>query len=102
MPSLRVHRLSFAHSSSVPLFTGLDLHLAQGWIGLVGENGAGKTTLLRLLACEIAPDAGHVQIEPRGARAIVCPQSVERISPRIAAFAASSDASSRRIAGQLG
>lgn len=30
-------------------------------IGLVGPNGAGKTTLLRLLAGEIAPDAGAIE-----------------------------------------
>ena len=30
-------------------------------IGLIGENGAGKTTLLRLLAGELAPDAGVVR-----------------------------------------
>ncbi|MEA2271230.1 MAG: ribose transport system ATP-binding protein [Solirubrobacteraceae bacterium] len=31
--------------------------------GLVGENGSGKTTLLRILAGEIAPDAGTVHID---------------------------------------
>lgn len=30
-------------------------------VGLVGENGAGKSTLLRVLAGELAPDAGEVR-----------------------------------------
>jgi len=36
-------------------------------VGLVGANGAGKTTLLRILARELEPDSGEVQIA-RGAR----------------------------------
>src|SRR5471032_1302683 len=36
-------------------------------IGLVGRNGAGKTTLFRLIAGELAPEAGSISI-PKGAR----------------------------------
>jgi ATP-binding cassette subfamily F protein 3 len=36
-------------------------------VGLVGRNGAGKTTLLRLIAGDIAPDAGSINI-PKNAR----------------------------------
>jgi ATP-binding cassette subfamily F protein uup len=41
------------------LFVGLDLMLTPGVkLGLLGPNGSGKSTLLRVLAGEIAPDAG--------------------------------------------
>ncbi|MFG1953471.1 ATP-binding cassette domain-containing protein [Micromonospora sp. NPDC048830] len=44
-----------------PLFTGVDLIVNPGdRVGLVGPNGAGKTTLLRILAGQLAPDAGTV------------------------------------------
>ena len=44
------------------LFRHLDLTLSPGSrIGLMGPNGSGKTTLLRLLADEIAPDAGTIK-----------------------------------------
>ena len=33
-------------------------------VGIIGGNGAGKTTLLRLIAGEIAPDAGLITIGP--------------------------------------
>ena len=33
-------------------------------LGLVGPNGCGKTTLLRIIAQEIAPDEGSVQLSP--------------------------------------
>lgn len=39
----------------------VDVQVAPGHIlGLVGENGNGKTTLLRLLAADLAPDAGQL------------------------------------------
>jgi ATP-binding cassette subfamily F protein uup len=44
-----------------PLFKDIDLLLTPGSkLGLLGPNGSGKSTLLRVLAGEIAPDAGSV------------------------------------------
>jgi ATP-binding cassette subfamily F protein uup len=43
------------------LFSDLDLALSPGTkLGLLGPNGSGKSTLLRVLAGEMAPDAGTV------------------------------------------
>jgi ABC-2 type transport system ATP-binding protein len=42
-------------------------------VGIVGENGAGKSTLLKILAGELRPDRGRVELE--GALGY-CPQSV--------------------------
>ena len=51
------------------LFSGLDLVVAPGdVIGLVGPNGAGKSTLLRILAGQLAPDAGTVTLTPATAQ----------------------------------
>ncbi|MBE0597042.1 MAG: ABC-F family ATP-binding cassette domain-containing protein [Desulfuromonadales bacterium] len=45
------------------LFAGVDWQLRPGdRVGLCGENGAGKTTLLRLLAGQVQPDGGEVQV----------------------------------------
>lgn len=42
---------------------GFSYNLLRGdRIGIVGRNGAGKSTLLRLIAGELAPDAGAVEI----------------------------------------
>ena len=44
---------------SVQALRGVNLSLAPGTIGLVGNNGAGKSTLLKVLLGLLAPDAGE-------------------------------------------
>jgi len=44
-------------------------------VGLVGPNGAGKTSLLRILAGEIKPDGGEIQVS-RGVRLGYLPQDL--------------------------
>ncbi|MFZ4517055.1 MAG: ABC-F family ATP-binding cassette domain-containing protein [Microthrixaceae bacterium] len=62
-----------------PLFSDVDLVVAPGAvIGLVGPNGAGKSTLLRILAGEVLPEAGTVEVSPRGATIGLLPQEPER------------------------
>ena len=42
---------------------GVDIELQPGRVhALIGPNGSGKTTLLRLLAGDLTPDAGSVEI----------------------------------------
>jgi len=101
MPALQLHGLSFAHRDAAPLFTRVDLHLAPGWHGLVGENGGGKTTLLRLIAAELRPDAGRVVVRPEGARVLLCAQSVEAPGEEVQALAVAGDATSQRLRGRL-
>ncbi|MFD4006898.1 ATP-binding cassette domain-containing protein [Brachybacterium paraconglomeratum] len=48
---------------------------------VVGPNGAGKTTLLRVLAGDLAPDAGAVRVLGRARRAFLA-QEDERQEPR--------------------
>jgi ATP-binding cassette subfamily F protein 3 len=45
--------------------------------GLIGPNGCGKTTLLRILARDLAPDRGTVQLSPASLRYGYLPQALD-------------------------
>lgn len=56
---IEIKDLQFAYQKNQPLFTGLNLKLAQGHIyGLLGKNGAGKSTLLKNMAGLAYPQNG--------------------------------------------
>jgi ATPase subunit of ABC transporter with duplicated ATPase domains len=101
MPSVRAERLAFAHHDAVPILAGVDLHLPEGFTGVVGENGAGKSTLLRLVAGDLAPTGGRVRVLPEGARVVRCPQEVDAPTAEVLALAAAEDAAARRWSGLL-
>jgi ATPase subunit of ABC transporter with duplicated ATPase domains len=102
MSSLFVHRVSFAHSDAVPLFSELELRLGSGWTGVVGANGSGKTTLLRLLAGELRPDEGHIRLEPASALVVTCEQEVEQPSAAIEMLAHDEGGNALELMGRLG
>jgi iron complex transport system ATP-binding protein len=63
--SLATERLGYA-TGGRRLIDGVCLELRPGEVhALLGRNGAGKSTLLRLLAGELAPQAGSVRLEGR-------------------------------------
>ncbi|MGV0810576.1 ribosomal protection-like ABC-F family protein [Mycolicibacterium boenickei] len=68
----------FAHRT---LFEGLDLTVAPGdVVGVVGVNGAGKSTLLRILAGDLNPLDGVVNLAPADGFVGWLPQEHERVS----------------------
>jgi ATPase subunit of ABC transporter with duplicated ATPase domains len=58
-----VNDLTFAWPDGQALFDGLTFAVGPGRTGLVGTNGSGKSTLLRLVAGDLPPGRGAVQIE---------------------------------------
>ncbi|MEX1094627.1 MAG: ATP-binding cassette domain-containing protein [Planctomycetales bacterium] len=61
MPLLNLSDVSFTWSGP-PLLDRVELRVEPGErIGLLGRNGSGKSTLMKLIAGEIAPDAGDVR-----------------------------------------
>lgn len=71
-PGVRVRGAAYSAGGS-PIVNGVDLDVERGEIlAVVGPNGAGKSTLCALIAGDLRPDAGVVEI---------CGQSVSRMSP---------------------
>ncbi len=65
------------------LFENVDVTLGAGdKLGLLGLNGSGKTTLLRILAGELAADAGTIQ-RLEGTRVVVFDQTREQLDKRM-------------------
>jgi ATPase subunit of ABC transporter with duplicated ATPase domains len=98
---VRLSGLSFSYTDSVSTLNDVTLTLATGWTGVIGPNGAGKTTLLRLIAGELEPSAGHVNLDPPRGLIRTCAQTVEAMTPEITAFARATDGVARRIHGEL-
>ncbi len=75
MSVLSVSELTFGFDHP-PLLEGVSFGAERGErVGLLGRNGAGKSTLLRLLAGELRPEAGSIQV-PTGTRIAYLPQEV--------------------------
>ena len=57
-----VDDLRFAWPDGAVLFDGIGFAVGPGRSALIGANGAGKSTLLRLMAGELVPSRGSVQV----------------------------------------
>ena len=60
--SIFLSNLSWSLPDGVALLTDINLAFGRKRTGIVGRNGAGKTTLLRLIARDLHPTSGRVQI----------------------------------------
>jgi ATPase subunit of ABC transporter with duplicated ATPase domains len=61
-PAVICSGLTFAWPDGTAVFTDLSLTIGPGRTGLIGLNGSGKSTLLRLIAGELTPARGSVQV----------------------------------------
>ncbi|MFZ4281122.1 ATP-binding cassette domain-containing protein [Streptomyces rhizosphaericola] len=54
--------LSFAWPDGTGVFSGFDFAVGPGRTGLIGVNGCGKSTLLRLIAGDLTPLEGGIEV----------------------------------------
>ncbi|CAI2717372.1 ABC-F family ATP-binding cassette domain-containing protein [Nitrospina watsonii] len=66
----------------VTVYRNFSIQIERGMkIALVGANGAGKSTLLKLLAGQVAPDAGSLELGHNVSRAYYAQHHVETLTP---------------------
>jgi ATPase subunit of ABC transporter with duplicated ATPase domains len=107
VPSLHLRGLSYAHTSAADVLRDVTLDLASDpvahatpWIGVVGPNGSGKSTLLRLLAGELVPTSGHLDVQAAVAPRLV-PQQADALTDAVRTFARTWDGSAERLRRRL-
>src|ERR1700722_19617172 len=62
-PPLLIARGITKHFGGVVALDGVDLEAEQGRVlGLLGANGSGKSTLSRIIAGELSPDSGTMEL----------------------------------------
>ena len=60
---MTIHTAGLTHRfGSTHVLNGVDLDLGPGIHGLLGRNGVGKSTLLRILAGQLKPTDGTVEV----------------------------------------
>ena len=80
--SIALSGLCWSAADGAPLFTDLNLSFGPERTGIVGRNGTGKSTLLRLIAGELTPSSGQVQLS--GSVAMMRQEAIERPNAAIA------------------
>jgi ATPase subunit of ABC transporter with duplicated ATPase domains len=91
MPAIHLNDLSYRYSTAIDVLGDATTHIGPGWTGVVGANGAGKTTLLRLVAGQLKPTKGSLDVDPPGALISLCAQTVDSLTSDIERFAESWD-----------
>jgi len=102
---VHLHGVTHAYTSALSVLIDVDLDVVvaphtPGWVGVVGENGSGKSTLLRLLAGELSPTAGTVEVQATVPSRLV-PQSCEELTTEVVGFARTWDGVSERLRRRL-
>ncbi|CAM3405072.1 ABC-F family ATP-binding cassette domain-containing protein [Nocardioides dubius] len=62
-PAIAFHDVSLRWPDDTLAFADLDLRVPPGRNALVGRNGAGKSTILRLIAGDLSPTSGSIQVD---------------------------------------
>ena len=103
MPSIHLRNVTFGHTTAATLLDGADLDLdatAGSWTGVVAPNGAGKSTLLSLLAGELEPTTGRIDVQSTTPPRRVA-QDSEALTDDVAAFGSDWDGASLKLRARL-
>ncbi len=83
---IRFENVKKAYGKNV-VYDGLDLTIYRGEkIALVGPNGAGKSTLLKMIAGEIKPDSGNIDLGYNVGISYFSQHQLEHLNPKNTVF----------------
>lgn len=81
---LEAKALTFGYDPAHPLIKDLSFQIENGQrIGIIGKNGKGKSTLLRLLAGELAPQSGALELSPNARLGYFGQSNIDRLSKNL-------------------
>jgi ATP-binding cassette subfamily F protein 3 len=94
---VRVEKLGFRYGDR-GIFSGLDFAIYRGErVALIGGNGTGKTTLARLIAGELAPAAGRLELGQRTAIGYYEQHQVDTLDPEKTVYQEVADSAASRL-----
>jgi ATP-binding cassette subfamily F protein 3 len=80
---VQLREAAFSYGAE-PVFTGANLALGRGEkVAIVGANGAGKTTLLRVVAGQLEPGMGALEISPLCRMALFAQHAAEALEANL-------------------
>ena len=104
---VRMREASFGYDASRDIFADANLDLDKGdKIAIVGANGAGKTTLLRMIAGQLAPRVGQMEVPAHTKMAYFAQHAAEVLDGKLTVLESLEDVASDdwrpRLRGLLG
>jgi ATP-binding cassette subfamily F protein 3 len=104
---VRIRGAAFGYDATRNIFADANLDLEKGdKIAIVGANGAGKTTLLRMIAGQLAPRAGEMEIPAHTKMAYFAQHAAEVLDGKLTVLESLEDIASNdwrpRLRGLLG
>jgi ATP-binding cassette subfamily F protein 3 len=104
---VRIREASFGYDATRDIFADASLDLEKGdKIAIVGANGAGKTTLLRMIAGQLAPRSGQMDVPAHTKMAYFAQHAFEVLDGKLTVLESLEDIASMdwrpRLRGLLG
>ncbi len=104
---VRVREAAFGYDAARDIFADANVDLEKGdKIAIVGANGAGKTTLLRMIAGQLAPRAGALEVPAHTNMAYFAQHAAEVLDGKLTILESLEDIASNdwrpRLRGLLG
>lgn len=81
---LETSPITFGYHATTPLIHGLSFSVNKGdRIAVIGKNGRGKSTLIKLLAGELSPQSGNINLHAKTVLGYFGQTNIDRLDPSL-------------------